>query len=53
MKKKIKDLTLEEYQKICSKYSICLCCPYRNCDFGIWICELRSKTSETEVEVDE
>ena len=50
MKKKIKDLTLEEKENFCKKFKSnygCLCCPiYISCHYGI-------NSEEREVEVDE
>ena len=51
MKKKIKDLTLEECMKICNKQKLnCNKCPLNCCWFGIKQCPA---FLETEVEVDE
>ena len=48
MIKKIKDLTLEEHQKICSKYNVCIMCPL------LYKCLERTDKDidESEVEVD-
>ena len=52
MKKKIKDLTLEEVKKICEKYQdekgICEDCPFKWCPMPS-----KSIVLEDEVEVDE
>ena len=61
MKKKIKDLTLEEMNKICRQYKVCLYCPLKtdkssvrcNCYRDIMIDVIVAFDLDTEVEVDE
>ena len=56
MKKKIKDLTVKEFQKICGKYEYCHNCPlhlaYGLCSV-IDFTSINEKDLEKEVEVDE
>ena len=55
MKKKIKDLTLEECRKMCEKnfktqiYNPCACCPFYKLTCPVY----RNALLESEVEVDE
>lgn len=54
MKKKIKDLTLEEINKVCDKYLYCAQCPmFHNYTFCIKREEWLRAYLEQEVEVDE
>lgn len=48
MKKKIKDLTREERNKLCNKYDDCSHCPFKNGEY-CWL----AVDSFYEVEVDE
>lgn len=55
MKKKIKDLTIEEMASLCRKQDNCIDCPF---DYGYSyqcpICELKNRNDlESEVEVDD
>ena len=53
MKKKIKDLTLEECKKICHKRSYCTHCPINEFCMN-YFCDVQDKRKyENEVEVDE
>ena len=55
MKKKIKDLTLEELSKFCHKQDNCIDCPFGyGYSYECPVCELKNREDlESEVEVDE